>query len=286
MFQVSNCPPSRGILPWMKDCMASTGRPFTPVDCGFDPALSIKGLAFDSAAVLGEIEALMAEFPPASWKSQPPNGMRCLSLSYDPDAPAFEWHNGSLGNVRYQAFTGEKYFGQVAIDYANERFWRGDYLDAYGFRKLLPQIEKYAGLSTLLSSFALPVVFARIRVIDGRFCKPSDDYAKGGFHIDCDPCEIIRVNVCVSTSDDFGLQYEGHAPFFPHAGDNYIISTNHLHRPWMRGKNPTKRVHITLDLVPWFDYDAASDTWTPNAHYNTTNPFDMVRSGAVLKGTQ
>ena len=246
----------------------------------FDPLLTVPNLRFDPAQMHDEIQALFRVHPPVAWRSQPPGAVHGLSLSYDPQAPEQEWHLGSFGHSRYQQHAALDYFKAPERDRLNAT--RGDYLDSLGFRKLLPAIEKLPALSTLLKSFNMPVVRCTVRVIDGTKAWPSLD-DEGGMHQDDPPWEVLRVNLCITGSDDFGFQYAGHSPLIMRPGDNLIVNADHDHRVWVRQRSATQRMHLIVGLVPWIDYDDQADAWTLNTHAGHTHPYDLVRQGYLLR---
>jgi len=264
--------------------MTDAGTPWTEVEFQFDPKLTVPELQFNSVALKDEIHSLCQEIKPIAWRSQPPGSLSGLSLSYDPQAPEQDWHCGSFGHPRYQIYNSKEYFQQPALDHLSNKTFKGDYLDALSFRRLLPEIEKYPALSSLLNGFAAPLVMARLRILDGNLVYPT--YDDGGLHTDFPPSDCMRINVCVTTTDDFGLQYENHEPFFLQPGQHCVVNTDVKHRPWVRKRSAFSRIHLTLELTPWLDYDPVADAWSINEHCGKTHPYDLVRRGWMLKSTR
>lgn len=242
----------------------------------FDPHLQIPGLSFDPQAIHAELMQLLDILPAVSWRSQTPGSLWGLSLSYNPQAPKQEWHQASFGHPRYQALNPTAYF--TAPEQERERAVRGDYLDSLSFRRLLPELQALPQLNALLARFRMPLVRCTLRMIDGTLAQPSLSQT-GGMHCDDSPCEVLRVNVCITGSADFGLQYQGHAPTFLKPGEHRVINTDVPHRVWIGKRSALQRIHLVLGLAPWLDYDMAHDVWRPNAHWGRTHPFDLVRTG-------
>lgn len=281
-FHTQHCPEDSTVLRWIKDGLAKAGTPWPAMDSPFLPDLSMEGLVFDPIAVAQDITDLCKETRPVPWRSQPPGAVTGLSLSYNPDAPQKEWATGSFGHPRYRAHTSHGYMEMPAADFADPKSPRGDYVDALSFRKLLPQLQRHPSLFALLNSFSCPLVWAKLRIIDGRFCHPTLNFGDGGFHTDPPSTDILRVNVCVTSNDNFGFQYIGCEPIYPQPGSNLIINSNFLHRPWIVGSVDFKRIHLTLDLLPWLSYDETNDVWTTSPHYGV-HPYELVKSGVLLK---
>jgi hypothetical protein len=242
----------------------------------FDPTLQIPGFSIDHAAIAAEIGALAQSVPFHHWRSQAPGALYGMSLSFDPDAPAQEWHCGSFGHPRYHTLPPTEYF--TAPERERHTAPRGDYLDSLGFRKRLPEIDRLPALSAIFNRFRMPVVRATLRILDGRKVQPTcNDH--GGMHQDDPPEEVLRINICITGSPDFGLQYRGHPPLPAAPGDHRVINSDADHRVWVARQTPLQRIHLVLGLVPWLDYDPRTDTWTPNRHLGKTHPFDLIRAG-------
>jgi hypothetical protein len=246
----------------------------------FDPHLRVPGLKVEVASLRTEIAALFQRRPPVYWRSQPPGAVYGLSLTFNPQAPPQEWGWGSFGHPRYQAFNSFDYFKAPERDSATAP--RGDYLDSLSFRNFLPEIKDLPALNALLNSFLLPVVRCTVRVVDGMKVWPSREDG-GGMHKDDSPYEVLRLNLCITGSEDFGLQYAEHDPMILSSGEHQVVNTDTDHRVWIRQRSPLQRLHLVIGLVPWLDYDAEADIWAPNKHFGRTHPYDLVRQGLILK---
>lgn len=245
-----------------------------------DLGLRIEGLKVDAPAILQEIDALFRQRPPIYWRSQPPGIMYGLSLSCNPDHPVSDWHAGSFGHPRFLRYSGFDYYKAPEKESASAP--RDDYLDSLGFRRLLPEIQGLPVLMGLLESFRMPVVRCTVRVIDGSKAWPSGD-DEGGMHCDDSPFEVMRVNVCITGSDDFGLQYSGHPPIVMMPGEHLIVNSDADHRAWVRQRSTVQRVHLVIGLLPWLNYDRTSDAWEVNEYFGKVHPYELVRRNLVLR---
>lgn len=245
----------------------------------FEPRLNIPDLHIDHCSLYDELQTLLQIYPQTQWRSQLTGALSGLSLSYNPQAPREEWHCGSFGHPRYRQYKHADYFKAPEQDRVNAVY--GDYLDSLSFRCLLPEIKALPQLRDLLNSFRMPVVRCTVRCIDGTQAWPSlPDGA--GMHQDGPPWEVLRVNICITGSEDFGLQYVGHAPIVMQPGSNLIVNTDYDHRVWVKQRNMVQRLHLIIGLVPWLDYDAQADTWTINENFGI-HPYDLVHHGSLLK---
>lgn len=245
----------------------------------FAPQLRIPHLHIDHHTLYNELQTLLQIYPPTQWRSQLTGALSGLSLSYNPQAPREEWHCGSFGHPRYRQYRHADYFKAPEQDRKNAVY--GDYLDSLSFRQRLPEIASLPTLNKLFNAFRMPVVRCTVRCIDGTQAWPSlPDNA--GMHQDDPPWEVLRINICITGSEDFGLQYAGHAPISMQAGDHLIVNTDYDHRVWVRQRSPIQRLHLIIGLVPWLDYDAQADAWTINQHVGI-HPYELVRQGVLLK---
>ena len=247
-----------------------------------DPGLTLPDFVADPEAVLGDVTALYAKVGTVHWRSSRSEQLYGVSLNYNPDHPRDLWASGSFGHPRYRSLNATDYYAAVEKDVANRQ--KGDYLDSYGFRALLPEIEPGSALGQLLDGFAVPVVRSTCRTLNGALCRPAQE--TGGYHKDDNPLEVLRVNVCLSSNDLFGLQYEGHDPIIPTPGSASIVNTDINHRAWVKARSPIHRTHLVIGLAPWFDYDPAADAFSPNQYFGRLHPYDMARQGLLLKSNR
>lgn len=239
-----------------------------------DSRLSVAGLQVHPLSLLEEIKHL----PKIKWRSQPTGNVYGCSLTYNPNHPREQWIAGSFGHPRYQQFSAFDYFAKPEKDLPTCE--RDDYLDGLGFTELLPELRACPILTDLLSSFQHPVVRATLRIIDGSEAWPVIDN-DGGMHKDEDPSKLLRLNICLSTNEHFGLQYRGENPIKMTPGQNLVVNTDRDHRAWVGARSPIQRTHIILCLTPWLKRE--DERWVPNQYFGKIHPYDMVRQNLILR---
>lgn len=257
-------------LPWDK-AVADVGSRFEPV--------SVPGLQFDPVILDYEIRSLYKEVGSVMWRSKPNGSAYGLSLSYNPEHPQEEWKQGNFGHYRYSTMPAFDYYKAVEADVANRV--RGDYLDSYGFRYILPQAQRLPHLMSILSKFQVPLIRCSIRTVNGYLCIPNIN-GLSGYHQDDSPFEVLRINLCVTNDGSFGLQYAGQDVMYPQPGDNCIVNSDVDHRVVVSRSVNFQRTHVILGVAPWFDYDAINDSWHPNKWFGVKHPYDMAKEGLLF----
>lgn len=248
----------------------------------FEPDLQIPGLTFRAGTLADELSDLLIMLGPVSWRSKTDLTVYGLSLSCNPDHPRESWNSGSFGHERYRACRPYEYYKAVERD--TQHRVRGDYLDSYGFRCLLPEIAQYRALREILSGFTVPVVRATVRVLNGLICRPNT-HGDSGMHQDDSPFEVLRINLCVTNDGSFGYQYRGLSPRYPMPGNHWVVNSDHDHRVVVSKRSNFQRIHLVIGLAPWFDYDPSADAWLPNQWFGNKHPYDMASEGLLFKHT-
>ena len=158
------------------------------------------------------------------------------------------------------------------------------YFDSYGFRMRTPA-SRSGYLGEFIDSFTRPLVRSRVEIIPGENVDPDNStyQEKEGWHRDEPVFENLRINIPLQTDENFLFQMEGEEPYHLEVGKAYTWDTNKPHRVFARGRTSTMRIHLVLGFSPWFDYDAASDTWAANSYFGKVHPFDMVAEGILSR---
>lgn len=257
--------------------------------CDWVAAVSAVGSRFEPLAtapinisnqdLLREVNELYREVGAVSWASQPKLNLYGLSLNHNPDHPIDVWKSGSFGNSRYQSYSTYDYYKAVNADNVNRV--KGDYLDSLGFRGLLPDIAGKPHLKALFDSFKVPVVRSTARTLNGSLCFKTQA-GDGGLHTDDSPFEVMRINLCLSSSGDFGLQYMDHEPIFSAPGENLVVNTDIPHRAYIKNSNECLRTHLIIGVTPWLSHDKETDTWSLNEYFGKMHPYDMVKRGLII----
>ena len=229
--------------------------------------------------ILDDVHTLYDEIGPIPWKSQYYKNLTGLSLSYNPDTNEDEWATHSFGHLRYRKFLNGSYFEQPSKE--RQYAVKNDYLDSYGYRRLLLQLKSLTHLSAFLNSFNLSVIRVTARTINNS--QATELNSSLGYHTDDNPFEMVRVNLCLDNDGHYGLQYINSEPSFPKCGDLELIHTNTLHRVFVKPNALKQRTHLIIGLSPWFKYNEVEDCWEKNEYYGNTHPFDIVKNNLFRK---
>lgn len=206
-----------------------------------------------------------------------------LSLTCNPDA-AGDPHSATLGSAHLR--NGQYFYGSDATRAQMPRL-KGDYYDSYGFRRLTPA-ARHGALGELLRGFSLPVIRSRLSVIPGE--NPETLKDSYGWHRDESVFHNLRINIPVWTAPEYLLEIEtillqpeaGSATVQRHHlrhGFAWSWDTNLPHRVFASALTAQSRCHLVIGLAPWFNYDPASDSWSPNQWFGRIHPHDLVAEG-------
>lgn len=275
-FKVKDCPQDHTMMEWIK---RNVGWNHWNAD---DEMLSVPGLKINSQAMTKEIDTLFERIGPVYWKSQPPGALHGMSITCNPHADQSQWHHGSFGDSRYRNMTPEAYFTAPIGDAPTAK--KGSYHDALSFTKRLPQLHGLEHIGALLDGFNFPVVRSTVRVIDGLSIHPTVPGTTGGMHVDSPTTEVLRINVCVTGTPDFGLEYDNGTLIVDEPGHAVVVNSDRMHRTWFAGRTDFLRAHLIIDIAPWLTYHQKEDAWSTNEFFGKVHPFDMVRAGLIHKG--
>lgn len=275
-FKVSECPPDRTVIAWIKE---NVGWKHWDAD---SETLLLPNVNFDADQGAKELQTLFERVTPVYWKSQKPGALYGLSLTYNPESDPSQWHHGSFGDAKYRALPPEQYFNAPEKDQPTAT--KNSYLDSLSFRKRLPQLQGLSTLENFLDGFNFPVVRATVRVIDGTKVYPTQADS-GGMHRDSPSSEFLRINVCVTGNDSFGLEYDNGTLILDQPGQCVVVNTDRMHRAWVAKRSPVQRAHLVIDVAPWLTYHEEEDAWSVNDYFGKVHPFDMVRMGLIHRGT-
>jgi len=159
----------------------------------------------------------------------------------------------------------------------NHKFLKNSYYDTYAFTKptALSQIGE---LGNFLSKIKRTIVRSRISTIDG-WQGPSGN---AGWHRDESIFINLRINVPITTSNDFYFEMEDRAPYHLSIGNIYSWDTNIPHRVFVDKQTTNTRTHLVIGCSPWFDYNLDDESWSPNEFFGKKHPFDMLIDGDIL----
>ena len=95
---------------------------------------------------------------------------------------------------------------------------------------------------------------------------------------------MLRINLCLTESDLFGIQYLGHPAQIFERGNAFVVNTDHPHRAYIAGTSTIQRTNLIVGVTPWLDFDPEQDLWRLNDHFGRAHPYDLVRSGELFNG--
>jgi hypothetical protein len=169
---------------------------------------------------------------------------------------------------------------------------KNSYWDAYGFTSIHDVVRKHLG--PVLDRFQLTPVRSRAATIR---CNDVAAINSPEFmwHLDESPFCNLRLNIPLITAPEYlmeidsehkhvsmphrvvgrDIQWKGHLK----VGHCYSWNTELAHRVFAQGAPAIDRVHLVFGFSPWFDFDAASQTWRSNAFYGKIHPLDMAARG-------
>lgn len=153
---------------------------------------------------------------------------------------------------------------------------KNDYLDSLSFNTLLPEIKTKPNLYKLLNSFNFPVIRVTVRTLNGLLLYPTN-VQTGGWHTDDCPFEVLRINIPLSNNGNFGLEYKDKKVIFTNEGDNLVINTDKLHRPFNKGSCNFQRTNLIIGLATWLNYDQENNSYSLNHHYGNTHPYELAQ---------
>ena len=151
--------------------------------------------------ILESVNKIKNEIGIESWKTNAgeSNAYKGFSLTYNPDYidKDVSIYHQTFGSTRLsQSFAFKNGKG-------NHEIIKNTYYDSYGFRKVLPVIDKHLGF--LLNKFSCPLIRSRVAFLNMFEKHPSDS----GWHMDESPNHLFRINIPIQTSEEYILDIEG-----------------------------------------------------------------------------
>ena len=200
-----------------------------------------------------------------------------FSLTYNPDhQDGTDPHVSSIGTPKNAS---DEFFWAATGHHQNLKH---SYFDTYGFRVRTPA-SRIGALGQFIDSFKRPLVRSRVGIIPGENVDPNDAVykEKDGWHRDEPVFENLRINIPLQTDNSYLFQMEGEEPYHLEVGTGYTWDTHKPHRVFAAKRTKLMRIHLVLGVSPWFDFDPAQDSWTPNDYFGQMHPFDMLAEGLI-----
>ncbi len=235
----------------------------------------------DVAALKRSVTDIVEQYGFSGWRHKDGESKTYggFSLTYNPDhQDALDAHVSSIGTPK----NASSEFYWAAVQQHLEL--KHSYFDTYGFRIRTPA-SRVGALGAFIDGFQRPLVRSRVGIICGENVDPSDSHykEKEGWHRDEPVFENLRINIPLQTDENYLFQMEDETPYHLEVGKAYSWDTHKPHRVFAAAPTQTMRIHLVLGVSPWFDYDAAQDSWQPNEYFGKLHPFDMLAEGLISK---
>jgi hypothetical protein len=163
-----------------------------------------------------------------------------------------------------------------------KRIQKNGYFDTYSFRNLTPGANHGALGEFLRDQMSIRMCRSRTAYINGMNYHPK--IAEYMWHYD-EPVTInLRINIPLQTTDSYVAEIKDKGIHKFKVGYGYSWNTEVIHRVYATQQEPTSRIHLVLGTIPWFDYDAESNSYITNEYFGELHPFDMLATGKVIKG--
>jgi hypothetical protein len=158
---------------------------------------------------------------------------------------------------------------------------KNSYFDTYNFRYLTQGAQVGALGDFFHNRMQRQMCRSRTAYINGAAWNPNaKDFM---WHYD-EPIYLnLRINIPLQTTPNYVCEIRD-VPGQHHfeVGYAYCWDTTIVHRVYAKRPEPTKRIHLVLGSIPWFDFDEESQTFHANEFFGEMHPFDMVAGGHVV----
>ena len=234
---------------------------------------SLKELGLpDYKEILDSVIKIKNEIGLAHWRTgnKVDHNYKGFSVTHNPDY--FDKEVSAYHQTWGSKLLSQSYARSEGI--GDHEFIKNTYYDSYGFRKVLPVVDKHLGY--VLDRFSCPLIRSRVAFFNMFFKNPVDS----GWHIDEIPTHLFRINIPLQTSEEYVLDIQGQDEF----GNSYSLKNKHLevgkayvwntripHRVAINKfcQNSEDRIHLVLGFSPWFDYNSERDSFISSKLYGT-----------------
>ena len=234
---------------------------------------------FDVSQLHQDINEALEIYGNHGWKSKEGESKRYtgFSLVYNPDQiDNLDPHSSTLGTPRNAI--DEFYYNRTE----NHRVLKNSYFDSFGFIKATPASE-YKSIGTLMQRCKRTRIRSRLSIINGMYMfDPSDK--RRGWHKDEPIFENVRINIPITTTNNYLFDLEGYKSINLPVGRAYCWDTYKSHRVYNQQQEDSHRIHMVLGFSPWWDYLPDEKAWVQNEFYGVKHPFDMMIDGDIFDG--
>jgi hypothetical protein len=274
-YYIKDCPKELTIVNWLKGqtdwseliCSTKPKRNYPQTLIfninNFDPEI-IKDSILESTKLYGEY----------GWRHArgSDNQYTGFSLVYNPDhQDNLPVHASTLGTPKNKP---EQFvFGSIET----HSDLKNSYFDSYGFNTQTPA-SKHSCLGEFISRSRRTLIRSRMSILNGSVGRER------GWHKDEIIFENLRINIPITTNENFLFQIKDHDPIHLPVGKAYSWDTHVLHRVFTPTVNDFRRMHIVLGFSPWWNYLSDEQAWVQNEFYGVKHPFDMLADGDIFEG--
>lgn len=232
-------------------------------------------LNYDMDSLKNSVLSILDDINPIGWQTQNGNAnfYKSISLRSNPNhQDNIDENFSSIGTPKNRK--GEFFYNQTH----NHKYLKNSYYDTFSFIK--PTVASQTGeLGSFMSKIKRTVVRSRISTIDGNY-GPFDDSL--GWHRDESVFINLRLNIPITTGEEFFFEMENTEPYNLDYGYLYSWDTNIPHRVFVNKNSNRLRTNLVIGCSPWFDYDYYNESWAPNDFFGKKHPFDMLIDGDII----
>jgi len=158
---------------------------------------------------------------------------------------------------------------------------KNGYFDTYSFRNLSTGAQTGMLGNFLTNRMQRSLCRSRAAFIDGTAWSTISKELM--WHYD-EPIYLnLRINIPLQTSNNYVCEIKGDSnEYHFDVGYAYCWDTTVVHRVYAKLPEDSKRIHLVLGTIPWFDFDHDSQTYYANEFYGEMHPFDMVANGHII----
>jgi hypothetical protein len=278
-FYTKDCPETLTISSWLKKqtdwipLMLSTKS-----RCKYPSVMAFKIDNFDYKQLENSILDATTVYGDHGWQSVQGSstGYTGFSLVYNPNhQDKLNIHASTLGTPRNNK---DDFFWNKTQNY---KILKDSYFDGYAFSTPTPA-SQHGKLGEFMARAKRTRIRSRLSIINGSAFADSSN-KENRWHKDEPIFENLRINIPITTSEDFFFQLENKDPVHLPVGHAYSWNTYTPHTVFNTKLNDTRRIHLVLGFSPWWDYNAEEQSWTQNEFYGVKHPFDMLVDGDIME---
>ena len=232
-------------------------------------------LNLDSNVLEQSVNSILQTYNPKGWqtKTQTVDFYKSISLTSNPNhQDGIDETVSSIGTPKNEM--GEFYYNQTH----RHKYLKDSYYDTFAFTNLTPA-AKTGELGNLISKIKRTIVRSRISTIVGETV-PIDNTS--GWHRDETVFINLRLNIPITTSDEFFFEMKDVKPYNLKVGKLYSWDTDLPHRVSSSINTTNTRTHLVIGVSPWYDYNSKNNTWSQNEFFGNKHPFDMLLDGDII----